>query len=560
MGSLYEVTRLRNLRLHQQSEPDTDRSSEGPVDDFISRGVVSEAEAERLYQIFHTSLNHYLWVGLEQIHDSLDSVRRSSSLLTATILTVAALHVPSSDETFDKCYNVFLDLISASMFARKHNVDDVRGLCIGAFWLSDVAWKLSGHAIRIATELGIHQSFHHALKGDREHFLRARLWYMLYVCDKHFSIAYGRPPMISESIQIREYEQFLSSGMADILDFRLISQVALFLIINRVYDTLVQPSILAEESTALLPEHLLRQMRGFNEEIDQWRQYWTTRVEASPFIGQFPVIGITLYSYFGKLLLNSLALRGVNISQDQLSAERREYANMAINAAASIVSYVLEQPDLRRAMVGTPLYVHTMITWASVFLMKIATKWKSAGFSTEPSWIWTLLENMIQLMQSTMTSDRHVLHYIADGLQKMLVKSRQAVLAGGGLHQQHQQQHDFVAHPSIKQDSNASPAQQLGIAPGMTYNNGHSQANGTNGLLSPVHMNGFGQLINGVSAAAAATTPWSHSFPTCGAQMAQDPAAFDQMILNDGMIDEAFGGHAGSYNVYDLLQTQFPSY
>jgi hypothetical protein len=42
-----------------------------------------------------------------------------------------------------------------------------------------VSWKLSGHAIRIATELDIHHSFYKALEGDPEHFLRARLWYML---------------------------------------------------------------------------------------------------------------------------------------------------------------------------------------------------------------------------------------------------------------------------------------------------------------------------------------------------------------------------------------------
>lgn len=138
------------------------------------------------------SLNHYLWVGLEQTHPSFHSVRKSSELLTATILAVTALHIPTSAETFDKCYKEFLALISSSMFSRYHSIDDVRGLCIAAFWLSEVSWKLSGHAIRIATELKIHQSFAKALEGDREHFLRARLWYMLYVCDHHFSIAYGR--------------------------------------------------------------------------------------------------------------------------------------------------------------------------------------------------------------------------------------------------------------------------------------------------------------------------------------------------------------------------------
>lgn len=84
-----------------------------------------------------SSLNHYLWVGLERIHTSLTSVRQSSSLLTATVLTVTALHIPTSAELFDKCYDEFLSLVASSMFSRYHSVDDVRALCIGAFWLSD---------------------------------------------------------------------------------------------------------------------------------------------------------------------------------------------------------------------------------------------------------------------------------------------------------------------------------------------------------------------------------------------------------------------------------------
>jgi hypothetical protein len=50
---------------------------------------------------------------------------------------------------------------------------------------------------------------------------------MLYVCDHHFSIAYGRPPMIAESVQIREHERFLQLPFANALDYRILSQVHL---------------------------------------------------------------------------------------------------------------------------------------------------------------------------------------------------------------------------------------------------------------------------------------------------------------------------------------------
>jgi hypothetical protein len=141
-----------------------------------------------------------------------------------------------------------------------------------------VSWKLSGHAIRIATELNIHHSFFKALEGDSEHFLRARLWYMLYVCDHHFSIAYGRPPMIAESVQIREHERFLQLPFANALDYRILSQVNLMQILTRIHDRFAERRLPQEDpSGALLSESDFVDMRNFNVEIDRWRMKWHAR-------------------------------------------------------------------------------------------------------------------------------------------------------------------------------------------------------------------------------------------------------------------------------------------
>jgi hypothetical protein len=118
-------------------------------------------------------------------------------------------------------------------------------------------------------------------------------------------------------------------------------------------------------------------------------------------------------------------VRGISITHGQLSTERKEFANMAISAASSILTFVLEEPDMRRALVGTPLYVHTMIAFASVFLMKVTTKWnRIIGLNVEPTYVWGLLERMIVLLKNSVTSERHLLYHIADGLEKMLARSR----------------------------------------------------------------------------------------------------------------------------------------
>lgn len=135
MGMLYEVTKLRHLR-----NPRANDSARSPMEtDIISRGDVDIRDALELFDIFSRSLNHYLWGGIGLVHSDLDSVRKSSSLLFAAILCVTALHIPGKTALFDCCYSEFTSLVSHSMLDRSHSFDTVRGLCIGAFWISDLS-------------------------------------------------------------------------------------------------------------------------------------------------------------------------------------------------------------------------------------------------------------------------------------------------------------------------------------------------------------------------------------------------------------------------------------
>lgn len=179
MGSLYEVTQLSENR---ETSPGQQSPDQALVTDFISRGVVGLPEAEELFYHFDQVLNRYLWDGALLAHKDLTSARRSSSMLCAAIMAVTALHMPTKERTFDTCYTEFAKLASESMLGHHHTMDDIRALCIGAFWLADVNWKLSGYAVRIATERNLHQFYRKAVAGSPEHKEQARLWYLLYVC------------------------------------------------------------------------------------------------------------------------------------------------------------------------------------------------------------------------------------------------------------------------------------------------------------------------------------------------------------------------------------------
>jgi hypothetical protein len=326
------------------------------------------------------------------------------------------------------------------------------------------------------------------------------------------------------------------------------------------------------------------------------------------FIGTFPPKGIILYSYFAKLQLNSFAIRGVTLSHTRditssthqplnrstispfhnpssaretpfcptatgsttptphrLSTERKEFANTAISSAASILTFVLEEDDMRRALVGTPLYVHTMIAFASVFLMKVTTNWNTIiGLNVETKYVTGLLERMIQLLKGSVTSDRHLLYHIAAGLEKMLERSRQARAQGpnavaGAVAKLASAQVDgngsgntTSSWPStdvVRQRGSSDVSATFSNQPFHPLSDAHSQGAGTD--APNLDLNGF-------------QVPWPNSYNVASGLNENGTPGTEyggflgnnMMIMNDSLIYEAFGSESAN-DVYNLLTSQF---
>lgn len=147
-----------------------------------------------------------------------------------------------------------------------------------------------------------------------------------------------------------------------------------------------------------------------------------------------------MHYHFSRLQLNSVALRTYHssTSSGQMSFERRKRANIAVESAIATLQVCLDERDIQRALVGVPLYLHSMITFAAVFLLKIAAKVcsngaipgsqgkqtsiASAGLHVDVSYVRVLVGRVVELMVSCSqrASERHLSHHIARGLRKML--------------------------------------------------------------------------------------------------------------------------------------------
>ena len=271
IDSLYQITRLRSLRA--ENSGDESKVDEGS--DVVSKGIVTLEEAERLTRLYLGRLDHYAYSIANKFTD-LQSIRRRSVALTNAILTVAALHDPDSNLIFGPCLRELKRVLSESMFVRRTDREYLRAMCIGSYWLSDISYTLCGHAIRRAMGINLSSNYYRVLNDGSEDAADClRLWYMLYICDQHLSILYGRPTTIRiDDPSLQGWERYLEVRVAVEQDRRTASQVAIMVIMGSVREFFERHS----RNTQTLPQSLTEHIASFDRQIDRGVETWYTHL------------------------------------------------------------------------------------------------------------------------------------------------------------------------------------------------------------------------------------------------------------------------------------------
>jgi hypothetical protein len=273
IDSLYQITRLRALRSDDSPNERKllqERNSTNQVNDFVARGLISVEDAGRLVNLFIGRIDHFMYGIGSGTYGDLDSLRHGSSVLTACICTVAALHDPNSNHLYAICGREFRRLMSASMFDRRMDQDCMRAMCIASYWLHDLSWMLSGYAIRRAMELNLSSSYQQVLRAkDEEAMNNVRIWYVLYICDRHLSILYGRPSIVRDDVSVNGWEEILRSPMCTESDKRLVSQMALLVIMGNARE------LFGPDTGEPIPIAFAPQFEKFSRQIDHWVGFCT---------------------------------------------------------------------------------------------------------------------------------------------------------------------------------------------------------------------------------------------------------------------------------------------
>jgi hypothetical protein len=163
--------------------------------------------------------------------------------------------------------------MSASMFDRRINRDLMRALCVASYWLHDLSWTISGYAIRRAMEINLSSSYQRVLaNGDEDAMECIRLWYVLYICDRHLSILYGRPSIVKDDISISGWEALMRTSAFTEADKRLVSQMVLLIIMGNARE------LFGPDTGDPIPKAFASQLTSFSRQIDHWMGFWSTEL------------------------------------------------------------------------------------------------------------------------------------------------------------------------------------------------------------------------------------------------------------------------------------------
>ncbi|KPI41979.1 Transcriptional activator of proteases prtT [Cyphellophora attinorum] len=390
--------------------------------DLIAKGVITERTAIELFEFYALHLDHFAYNLLPE-NAELPSIRSRSSLLTSAICTVAAFC--SSAKCYQECLASFREEVNAELFTSQHTFDDVRALCIGSFWLSDLSTALSALAVRFAAELNLHRCITKMPHTNPKCYDRTRLYFVVVICDHQCTLVRGRPPMTRAMRSLQNPRALLKSRHSVPADIRLISHLELWTLNTRMLDIFG-----ADVGTPFPVEEKADELYQLAKYFDRWHKQWSDLVTSQDDLDMSTDPTLDLYYHIARLCLFAHTFRGVSPAtpifvprSSQSRTDIAEFASHAVDSAIAIVTRFLETHAQAPVL---PTYFATSLAFAAVILVTVCSRTMYSTFSDlsdpkkhEARNAVTQLCGLLTGLSLTL-SPEHPLCVIAKGLQPVL--------------------------------------------------------------------------------------------------------------------------------------------
>ncbi|KAH7098421.1 hypothetical protein BKA62DRAFT_713119 [Auriculariales sp. MPI-PUGE-AT-0066] len=329
-----------------------------PFPQVVEKGLVDDAEARELYHIFFSGCHLFIPL-FDPSYDTYEGLKERTPFCFDAILAVAskvkAGNGPPSP-TFYKCLEEAQGIARSTLFGPIVRKEAVQAMVVLAAW-SQSGWLPSGHAMRMALDLGLHRALEKL--ADPTHIRRSEEE------ERDLDVVgNGRPIVLRDEASIRNCRVLLSHPMSTATDVRLVAQIELIGQKTNIYETLNSlPSGQVTHNTLAFIRRAGTALEKWWSDCDALHQQ---TMDEEALLRKVLVAEL----HYAKLWLVCVALRGA--SWDKMPFEQRELAFQAKDAAVGCISTLLASGHFRAALRYAVHDSWVMASFAGLFLLKIA--------------------------------------------------------------------------------------------------------------------------------------------------------------------------------------------
>ncbi|EMD31564.1 hypothetical protein CERSUDRAFT_119609 [Gelatoporia subvermispora B] len=521
--------------------------------EILVHGLVTPADVDKLFEIFYTHLNPHVSLLDRELHTPASTFARCPFLFTV-VCAVSSRYYTEKSEIYPIAMHFAKHAAAEGLLNGWKSVELAQAYILMSIysvparrWEEDRSWLYTGLAIRIATDLNLHQISTVQPKNEqhkREIWNQTRLWLICYNLDRSSATQYGKPSTIRENYTVRHSaDWYKKSRLNHPFDIGLCAYTAQLRIMAKFHDEVFSDP---NSPTGLNQNLDFRAVTlRFDEQVTEYFEEWTRRFREDSDMTdpacRFRASLLPFFTNYSRLVMYSFGFQ--HAFRRGFQANDTIFLNKSFECAKSVIVTMIESLAPSGYLRYSPDGPFVFASFASAFLLKLMRP-EIAMYITgeQKTEIFDIIGQLIQTLNSPdiAIDERHTPKLHARFLTTLLSKHRYDVSSGSRQNQPPpppgQQPQTVVAEPLPTQ---ASPSTSMNVSPG---------------VYPPAPAQGSLQDNFGATQFAMDTTPASTSESMLTDTSYQpETAVFDpyQFSANGASVEETLG---------PLMVLQNPSY
>ncbi|TFK51353.1 hypothetical protein OE88DRAFT_1659301 [Heliocybe sulcata] len=426
---------IRATLIEQHSPPE-----------ILVHGLVTPQDVEKLFDIFYTKINPFLSLLNPLLHTPSTTFARCPFLFTV-ICAISSRFYPEKSEIYAIAMHFAKSEAANALINGWKSVELCQAYLLMSYyavpakrWEEDRSWLYTGLAIRLATDLNLHQlpTVKSATeKAAREVLNRTRTWMICFNLDRSVATQFGKPSTIKEDYITRHCKDwYRSSPYNDKYDIHICAYSTLLRIVAEFHEAIYSDP---DSPTGLNKNIDFRDITlAFDRKLEDFHAEWdrrfhedsdpndpgcSIRVALAPFLVNYS--RLVMYSFGFQQAFE----RGIELT-DQL------FFSKCFESAKNVVRIMIEDLAPSGYMKYSPDGYFVFAAFASAFLLKLLRpEFQNLLTPESETQIFDLIARLIQIQSSPEIAidDRHTPKLYARFLAGLLQRHRRDGATSGRL-------------------------------------------------------------------------------------------------------------------------------